>query len=98
MMAMNATMVGFFDDPIEAQEAVGGLLGAMLGLWLSEREARLYAVKFASGRAIVAVPADMRAEQAVDILRLHHRHDIHREPCDPIHPERAMWRRLFKGP
>ena len=78
--------------------AMGGLLGAMYGLWRSEREARHYARKFGSGRAIVAVPADGRAEWAVDILKRHHGHDIHQEPTDPLHPEQATWRMLFKGP
>lgn len=81
-----------------AGAAVGGLLGAMYGLWRSEREARMYARKFASGRAIVAVPVDNRADWAVDIFQRHHGHDIHREPCDPLHPERALWRKLLKGP
>jgi hypothetical protein len=78
--------------------AVGGILGAMYGLWRSEREARKFATRFASGRAIVAVPADNRAGWAEEILRRHHGHDIHCEARDPLHPEKAEWRKLFRGP
>jgi hypothetical protein len=77
--------------------AVGGLLGAMFGLWRSEREARRFSHKFTSGRAIVAVPADTRVDWATEILRRHHGHDIHREPHDPLHPEQAEWRKLFNS-
>ena len=76
--------------------AVGGLLGAMYGLWRSEIEARTFMRRFTSGRAIVAVAVDGRVESAMDILQRHHGHDIHREPCDPLHPDQAPWRRLFK--
>ena len=51
-----------------AGTAVGGILGAMTGLGISEEEARFYEKRFNEGKAIVAVRAGDRYATAVEIL------------------------------
>ena len=46
----------------------GGLVGAMIGMGLSEEEAQHYEEEFASGHVLVVVKADGRHAEARDIL------------------------------
>jgi len=64
---MLATAAGFAG----AGAAVGGLLGAMTGLGISEDEARYYEQQFKEGKAIVTVQAGERADDVVKIIRRH---------------------------
>lgn len=61
-----------------AGAAVGGILGAMSGLGLSEEEAVYYENELRCGRAIVAVRNPARAQEAAQILRAHGGYDIGR--------------------
>src|SRR5687767_8313848 len=76
-------LAAFFGGAI-AGTAVGGILGAMTGLGISEDEARFYDKEFQGGRAIVAVKAGSRAEEAVGILRRHGGYDLHTESQTPV--------------
>jgi hypothetical protein len=51
--------------------AIGGILGAMEGLEISEEEARYYEKLFHEGKAIVAVQAGPRMAEAGEILQRH---------------------------
>lgn len=64
--------------------AVGGILGALKGLGVSENEARFYEKQFHDGKAIVAVRAGPRAAEAADILARHSGAHIHSENKSPI--------------
>ena len=64
---MLATAAGF----ASAGMAVGGLLGAMTGLGVSEDEALYYEQQFKEGKAIVTVKAGERADAVVGIIRKH---------------------------
>jgi hypothetical protein len=64
---MLATAAGFAG----AGAAVGGLLGAMTGLGVSEDEAMYYEQQFKEGKAIVTVKAGERADDAVKVIRRH---------------------------
>jgi len=61
---------------VAAGAATGGILGAMAGLGVSEDEARYYELQFQSGKAIVMVRPNGRANQATEILRRHGSYDI----------------------
>ena len=63
--------------------ATGGILGAMMGLGVSEEEAKVYENEFNAGRAIVTVHAGMRELEAAAILRRHGGMNIHTEDVDP---------------
>ncbi len=63
-------LAAFFGGAI-AGTAVGGILGAMAGLGVSEDEAKFYEQEFQEGKAIVAVRPDARAADAADILARH---------------------------
>ncbi len=67
-----------------AGTAVGGIMGAMTGLGVSEEEAKYLEQEFQSGRAIVAVKAGPRAVEAAEIMRRHGGHDIQNRPNTPI--------------
>jgi hypothetical protein len=54
-----------------AGAAIGGMLGAMEGLEISEEEARYYEKLFHEGKAIVAVQAGPRMGEAGEILQRH---------------------------
>jgi len=69
--------------------ATGGILGAMVGLGISEEEARVYEEEFHAGRAIVTVHAGQRVPEARRILGRHGAHNIQSEPTDPLHPVSA---------
>jgi hypothetical protein len=66
--------------------ATGGILGAMVGLGISEDEARVYQKDFDAGRAIVAVQAHGRDSEVRPILERHGARNIHSESNDPLHP------------
>lgn len=70
--------------------ATGGILGAMVGLGISEREAQVYEREFNAGRAIVTVRAGQRVSEARGILGRHGADNILTEPTDPLHPVSAV--------
>lgn len=70
-----------------AGTAVGGIFGAMMGLGVSEEEAKFYERELENGRAIVAVKAGGRACDAADILRRHGGYDLHNRPISEIRTE-----------
>jgi len=63
--------------------ATGGILGAMMGLGVSEEEAKVYESEFYAGRAILTVHAGRRELEAASILRKHGATNVHNEPTDP---------------
>jgi hypothetical protein len=67
-----------------AGTAVGGILGALTGLGISEEEARFYQKHFDEGRAIVAVRAGDRFTEAGAILRGAGGQHIHCEVGAPV--------------
>jgi len=60
--------------------AVGGLVGALIGLGVPEDEARYYESEVTAGRTIVSVQAVGRAAEALAILREHS--DYNRTPAE----------------
>ena len=70
-----------------AGAAVGGILGAMIGLGYSEEEARYYEQKFNEGKAIVAVKPGARWQEAAEILRRHGGYDLQQFRQSPIETE-----------
>jgi hypothetical protein len=64
--------------------ATGGILGAMMGLGVSEEEAKVYEREFHAGRAIVTVHAGSRELEAASILRRHGATNVHNEASDPV--------------
>jgi hypothetical protein len=76
----------FFGGTV-AGMAVGGILGALTGLGISENEARLYEQKFHEGKAIVAVRAGARAGDASQLLARHGGYHVHSEGVSPIPTE-----------
>jgi hypothetical protein len=85
-MGVLASVLGFG----AAGVATGGILGAMVGLGISEEEARVYENEFNAGRAIVTVHAGERAAEVRRILDLHGAHNVHNEPSDPLHAGTAV--------
>jgi hypothetical protein len=67
-----------------AGTAIGGILGAMTGLGISEEEAVFYEKHFSEGKAIVAVKASTRSAEAADILRRHGGFDLHNRQASPV--------------
>ena len=67
-----------------AGTAVGGILGAMIGLGYSEEEAKYYEQMFNEGKAIVAVHPGARTAQAGEILRRHGGYDLQNVRHSPI--------------
>lgn len=76
-------LASFFGGTI-AGMAVGGILGALRGLGVSEEESKFYEQKFHEGKAIVAVKAGPRAAAAADVLSRHGGQHIHSEAQSPI--------------
>lgn len=66
-----------------AGAATGGLLGSMIGLGVSEHEAKVFEDEFNAGKAIVGVRAQRRGEEAIDILQRHGGYNIQNQP--PVH-------------
>ena len=81
-MGVLASVLGFG----AAGVATGGILGAMVGLGISEEEARVYEKEFNAGRAIVTVHAGQRSKEVREILGRHVAHNVQNEPTDPLHP------------
>src|SRR5262249_20680002 len=54
-----------------AGAAIGGILGALVGLDISEEEAVHYERAFKEGKAIVVVKSGQRMNEAMDILQRH---------------------------
>lgn len=79
-------LAAFFGGTL-AGTAVGGIFGAMMGLGVSEQEAKHFDNAFKQGRAIVAVRADGRAGEAADILTRHGGQDVHSEATSPVPTE-----------
>ena len=70
-----------------AGTAVGGILGAMKGLEVSEEEAKFYDSEFQSGRALVAVKPGLRAADAAAVLRKHGGYDLESRRRSPVPTE-----------
>lgn len=79
-------LAAFFGGTL-AGTAVGGIYGAMMGLGVSEKEAKYYETAFHEGRAIVAVRAGARFAEAADILSRHGGKDVHCEVQSPLPTE-----------
>jgi hypothetical protein len=76
-------LAAFFGGTV-AGTAVGGLLGALRGLGVSEERARQYEAHVHAGRAVVVVKAGLRTTEAEAILCRHGAYDLHTEPDSPI--------------
>ena len=85
-IAAGGILAAFFGGAI-AGTAVGGILGAMAGLGVSEEEAKFYEKEFNEGRAIVAVKAEDRGAEAAQILLDHGGRHVHVEPRSPVQTE-----------
>jgi hypothetical protein len=59
---------------------VGGLVGALVGAGIPEEHAHYYQGEFESGRTIVTVQADGRADEARAVLRRYDAYDIDSRP------------------
>lgn len=59
--------------------AVGGLIGALVGLGVPEEEASYYDSQFKTGRTIVTVRADDRSAAAWEVLARHGAYDFERQ-------------------
>jgi len=83
---LSAGMLAMFAGYAGAGAAIGGILGAMMGLGYSEDEARRYEQLFKEGKAIVTVRPGVRSSEAGEILRRHGGYDLHNQPAgDPPH-------------
>jgi len=76
-------LASFFGGTV-AGMAVGGILGALRGLGVSEEEAQFYQKQFHEGKAIVAVKAQDRAPEAAQILLHYGGAHVHCENQSPI--------------
>ena len=76
-------LASFFGGAI-AGTAIGGILGALTGLGISEEEARFYEQEFKAGKAIVAVKTQNRIEDAREILQRHGGYHFEMRPRSPI--------------
>lgn len=85
-------LASFFGGAI-AGTAVGGILGAMTGLGISEQEAKFYQTHFNEGKAIIAVRAGTRAADARDLLTRAGGLHVHTEATSPV-----QTRGLFNTP
>jgi hypothetical protein len=63
-----------------AGAAAGGLVGALAGAGIPEEEAHYYQGEFESGRTIVTVATDGRADEARTILSRHGAYDMSSRP------------------
>jgi hypothetical protein len=59
-----------------AGAGIAGLVGALIGAGIPEEEANYYQGEFESGRTIVTVQADGRADEAMAILSRHNAYDM----------------------
>ena len=83
MVIVGGLLASFFGGTI-AGMAVGGILGALHGLGISEDEARFYEQHFHEGKAIVAVRAGNRGSVAAEILTRQGGMHVHSEDRSPI--------------
>ncbi|HEV7300145.1 MAG TPA: hypothetical protein VGN72_12320 [Tepidisphaeraceae bacterium] len=72
-------LAAFFGGTL-AGTAVGGILGALQGLGLSEEHAAVYERHFQQGRAVIVVKPGDRTGDAEQVLRRHGALDLHTEP------------------
>jgi hypothetical protein len=63
-----------------AGASVGGLVGALVGAGVPEEEAHYYQGEFESGRTIVTVQAEGRADEAMAIFRRYGAYDMSTRP------------------
>jgi hypothetical protein len=63
-----------------AGAGVGGLVGALVGAGVPEDEAQYYQDEFGSGRTIVSVRADGRADEAMAVFRRYGAYDMSTRP------------------
>jgi hypothetical protein len=84
---ISAGMLAMFFGYAGAGAAVGGILGAMMGLGYSEEEARYYEQKFNEGKAIVSVKPGPRWQEAAEILRRHGGYDLQQFRQSPVETE-----------
>jgi hypothetical protein len=71
-------LAAFFGGTL-AGTAVGGILGALQGLGVSEERAAVYERHFESGRPVVVVKPGARSAEALAILQRHGPVDLHAE-------------------
>lgn len=67
--AIAAGTLGVVLSNVAAGAGIAGLVGALIGAGVPEHEAKYYHGEFESGRTIVTVTADGRADEATAILR-----------------------------
>jgi hypothetical protein len=76
---LSAGMLAMFAGYAGAGAAIGGILGAMMGLGYSEDEARRYEQLSKEGKAIVTVRAGTRSAEAGQVLQRHGGYDLHNQ-------------------
>jgi hypothetical protein len=64
--------------------ALGGVVGALVGLGVPEEEATYYDSQFKTGRTIVTVRADDRAPEAWEVLARHGAYDFERQDAAAV--------------
>jgi hypothetical protein len=67
--AIAAGTLGVVLSNAAAGAGIAGLVGALVGAGIPEHEAKYYQGELQSGRSIVTVKADSRANEAIAILR-----------------------------
>jgi hypothetical protein len=72
--------LGVILSNVAAGAGVGGLVGALAGAGVPEEEAHYYQGEFESGRAIVTVQADGRADEAMAVMRRYGAYDMSSRP------------------
>jgi len=87
---LSAGMLAMFFGYAGAGAAVGGILGAMIGLGYSEEEAHYYEQKFNEGKAIVAIKPHNRWAEAEAILRKHGGYDLQIFKESPVETKGIM--------
>jgi hypothetical protein len=78
--AIAAGTLGIILTNAAAGAGIGGLVGALAGAGIPEDEAHFYQGEFESGRTIVTVQAEGRADEAMAILRRYDAYDMSSRP------------------
>jgi hypothetical protein len=78
--AIAAGTLGVILSNAAAGAAAGGLIGALAGAGVPEDEAQYYQTEFESGRTIVTVQAEGRADEARAVLRSYDGYDMTGRP------------------
>ena len=78
--AIAAGTLGIILTNAAAGAGIGGLVGALAGAGIPEDEAHYYQGEFESGRTIVTVQAEGRADEAMAILRRYDAYDMSSRP------------------